>query len=54
MKYALKIQIQIQIHQNHMKKFAALVIVQNHAEQLKCSQHDTKSDGYKDVYLCCI
>ena len=36
------------------EKFAALLIVQNHAEQLKCSQHDTKSDGYKDVYLCRI
>ena len=35
-------------------KFAVLVIVLDHDGQLKCSQHDTKSDGYQDVYLCRI
>ena len=36
------------------EKFAVLVIVQDHDGQLKRSQHDTKSDGYQDVYLCRI
>ena len=33
------------------EKFTVLVIVQDHAEQLKCSQHDTKSDAYKGFTL---
>ena len=32
--------------------FTELVIVQDHVGHLKCNQHDTKSDGYKEVYVC--
>ena len=35
-------------------KFTVLVIVQDHAEQLKCSEQDTKSNGYKRVYVCSV
>ena len=28
------------------------MIVQDHAGKFKCSQHDTKSDGYKGAYVC--